>query len=97
MARAPVSKFYRDRPGHCLRITERADLSALLERPGVLRPFPSRLVPLRSVANSVATDANCSRPRVRLYQRASGTSGRSCIHLRSFPTRPTRTRTAMAN
>ena len=63
MARAPVSKFYRDRPGHFLRITERPDLSALLECPGVPRPFPSRLVPARSVANSVATDANCSRPR----------------------------------
>ena len=58
MARAPVSKFYRDRPGHSLRITERPDLSALLECPGVPRPFPSRLVPQRSVA----TDANCSRP-----------------------------------
>jgi hypothetical protein len=55
MARAPVSKFYRDRPGHSLRITERPNLSALLECPGVPRPFLSRLVPQRSVANSVAT------------------------------------------
>jgi hypothetical protein len=43
------------------RIPESHDLSALLECSSVPHPFPSPIVPQRSVAISVAMDLNCSR------------------------------------
>ena len=92
MARAPVSKFYRDRPGRSLRITERPDLSALLECPGVPRPFPSRLVPWRSVANSVATGRQLFSAEVAaaFTKEHCRTDGASTALLRSFAFMPSR-------
>jgi hypothetical protein len=50
----------RTRPEYSLRILNRPDFSVFLECHVVPHPFPSRLVPTRSVANSTRKDGGGS-------------------------------------
>jgi hypothetical protein len=57
---APHSKFDCDHPSPRPFIPDSPNLSAFLERKSVRCLFPSRPVPVRSVAISVAMDIKCS-------------------------------------